>query len=197
MQAWLRAVFATVGLLLVCALPVSSAWAEPAQYSIDPTHTFVSFEIDHFATSTNRGRFDKKQGSITFDSAAKTGKVQISVDVASVSTGTAQFDAFLQSFELFDAATFPTFTFVSDAFVFNGEQLAEVQGQLTLLGKTQPVVFKVNRFNCYRSPVFRREVCGGDLEATIDRTQWGINYGLIFGFPKAVRLLVQVEAIKL
>ena len=71
-----------------------------------------------------------------------------------------------------------------------------VEGQLTLLGKTQPVTLKANQFACYDSPMLKREVCGGDFEATIDRTAFGLNYGVDWGFPKNVRLVVQIEAVK-
>ena len=69
-------------------------------------------------------------------------------------------------------------------------------GKLTLLGQTHPVTLKANTFNCYQSPMLKREVCGGDFETTIDRTQWGMDYGVSFGMPKTVRLIVQAEAIK-
>ena len=74
--------------------------------------------------------------------------------------------------------------------------MSEVAGNLTLLGKTQPVTLKANQFNCYTSPMLKREVCGGDFETTIDRTAFGMNYGIDWGFPKNVRLVVQVEAVK-
>ena len=128
--------------------------------------------------------------------AAKTGKVDISLDIASVNSGTAAFDKHLQSADIFNAAQFPKARFVSDKFVFNGDKVSEVQGQLTLLGKTQPVSFKANQFACYESPMLKREVCGGDFEATIDRAAFGVNYGIDWGFPKNVRLVVQVEAVK-
>ena len=44
--------------------------------------------------------------------------------------------------------------------------------------------------------MLKREVCGGDFEAVLDRTQFGMNYGIDWGFPKNVRLVVQVEAVK-
>jgi polyisoprenoid-binding protein YceI len=180
----------------VAVLTLGTAQAETATYAIDPTHTYATFEIGHFGTSTNRGRFDKKEGTVQLDRAAKTGKVEITLDMKSINTGAAGFDKHLQSPDLFDAATYPTAKFVGDAFTFNGDKVTEVAGTLTLLGKTQPVVLKASQFNCYTSPMIKREVCGGDFEATIDRTQWGMNYGIIYGFPKAVRLVVQVEAIK-
>ncbi len=183
-------------LAAAAALFAGAAQAETASYAIDPSHTFATFEISHFGASVNRGRFDKKEGSVQLDRAAKTGKVDITIDTTSINTGTAAFDKHLQSPDLFDAAKFPTIKFVSDKFVFTGDKVSEVSGNLTLLGKTQPVTLKAKQFNCYQSPMLKREVCGGDFETTIDRTAFGMNYGIAWGFPKDVRLVVQVEAVK-
>ena len=185
-----------IALAAAATLVSGIAHAEPANYAIDPTHTFVTFEINHFGASVNRGRFDKKEGSVQLDKAAKAGKVEISFDATSINSGTPAFDKHLQSADLFNAAQHPKISFVSDKFVFNGDKVSEVSGQLTLLGKTGPVTLKANQFNCYQSPMLKREVCGGDFEATIDRTQWGMNYGVDWGFAKNVRLVVQVEAVK-
>jgi polyisoprenoid-binding protein YceI len=183
-------------LAVAAATAMTAGAAQAANYAIDPTHTFVTFEISHFGATTNRARFDKKQGTVEFDRAAKTGKVDISIDTTSVNSGTPAFDKHLQSADLFDAAKHPSIKFVSDKFSFNGDKVSEVSGQLTLLGKTAPVTLKATQFNCYDSPMLKREVCGGDFEATIDRTQWGMNYGVEWGFPKNVRLVVQIEAVK-
>ena len=182
--------------LLAVAAVLSAGAARAADYAIDPTHTFATFEIGHFGTTTNRGRFDKKEGKISFDKAAKTGSVDISFDVASVNTGTAMFDKHLQSAEILNAEKFPKARFVSTQFQFSGDKVSAVEGNLTLLGKTQPVTLKANQFGCYENPMLKREVCGGDFEATIDRTAFGVNYGVDWGFPKNVRLVLQVEAVK-
>ena len=69
-------------LLLAAALMAAgAAQAQGASYAIDPTHTFVTFEVTHFGTSTNRGRFDKKSGTINFDRAAKAGVAPAGLDV--------------------------------------------------------------------------------------------------------------------
>ena len=184
-------------LAAVATMFAGAAQAQSANYAIDPTHTFVTFEISHFGASVNRARFDKKEGTVQFDRAGKTGKVEISFDATSVNSGTPAFDKHLQSADLFNAAAHPTIKFVSDKFVFKGDNVSEVTGQLTLLGKTAPITIKANKFTCYESPMLqKREVCGGDFEATIDRTQWGMNYGVDWGFSKNVRLVVQVEAVK-
>lgn len=184
----------SLSLLAVAATLSTGAFA--ADYAIDPTHTFATFEIGHFGASVNRGRFDKKEGKVSFDKAAKTGSVDVSFDVASVNTGTANFDKHLQSADILDAAKHPKARFVSTQFQFNGDKVSAVEGNLTLLGKTQPVTLKANQFACYDSPMLKREVCGGDFEATIDRTAFGVNYGVDWGFSKNVRLVIQVEAVK-
>ena len=183
-------------LIAAATLAAGAVQAQTATYAIDPTHTFVSFEIAHFGTSTNRGRFDKKDGSVQLDKAGKSGKVDMTIDMTSINTGTPAFDKHLQSADLFDAAKYPTAKFVADKFAFNGDKVSEVSGALTLLGKTNPVTLKATNFNCYQSPMLKREVCGGDFETTIDRSAYGLNYGLQWGFPKDVRLVVQIEAIK-
>jgi polyisoprenoid-binding protein YceI len=173
-----------------------AAQVQAASYAIDPSHTYVTFEISHFGTSTNRGRFDKKEGTVEFDRAGKTGKVDLTVDTTSINTGFAAFNKHLQSADLFDVEKFPTMKFVADKFSFNGDKVTEVTGALTLMGKTNPLTLKATNFNCYDSPMLKREVCGGDFEAVLDRTQFGMNYGIDWGFPKNVRLVVQVEAVK-
>jgi len=175
---------------------VGTAHAEVATYSIDPTHTYVTFEVTHFGTSTNRGRFDKKEGTVQLDKAAKTGKVELTLETGSISTGTAAFDQHLQSDNFLNASAFPTAKFAASTFSFNGDKVSEVAGQLTLLGKTLPVVLKASNFNCYTNPILKREVCGGDFETTIQRSQWGIGWGINFGIPDTVKLAVQVEAVK-
>lgn len=173
-----------------------AAHAAPASYAIDPSHTFVTFEATHFGTSTNRGRFDQKEGTVELDKAAKTGKVDITIQATSVNTGVAPFNKHLQSADFFNTAEHPTIRFVSDKMVFDGDKVTQVQGQLTLLGKTAPATLQASQFNCYQNPMLKREVCGGDFETTIDRTTWGMNYGVANGMPKNVRLVIQVEAIK-
>lgn len=183
--------------LLATALLAAAgfAQAQSATYTIDPTHTFVNFEAKHFGTSTLRGRFDKKEGAVQFDRAGKSGKAEITIDIASVSTGVGPLDGHLKSKDFFNAAEFASAKFVSDKFVFDGDKVTEVSGSLTMLGKSNPVTLKATNFNCYQNPMLKREVCGGDFETTITRSQWGMSYGLP-GIPDNIRLLIQIEAVK-
>jgi polyisoprenoid-binding protein YceI len=180
--------------LLVFA--AAGACAASVPFAIDPSHTFVTFEVSHLGTSTLRGRFDRKQGSVTLDKAARTGAAEITIDMGSVDTGVATLDAQLRGKDFLDVAQFGNAVFKADSFGFDGDKVSEVGGSLTMLGKTRPVTLKATNFNCYINPMLRRETCGGDFETTIARSTYGMTFGLGQGLPDDVHLLVQIEAIK-
>jgi polyisoprenoid-binding protein YceI len=186
---------ALVSMAVCGTIGVSSiAVAQSATYSIEPTHTFVTWEAKHFGTSTSRGRFDRKSGSITLDKTAKTGKAEITIDMTSMNTGVVPFDKHLTGKDFFAADKFPEAKFEGSGFKFDGDKLVEVSGNLTMKGKTNPVTLKASAFGCYQSPFLKREVCGGDFETTITRSQFDMPYG-VPGIPDNIRLVIQVEAI--
>ena len=188
----MKAVLATlVGLMALGGMP-----AQAAPYAIDPTHTIVTFEVLHLGTSTSRGRFEKKEGTLEFDRDGKAGKIDISIDTTSISTAVPALDRELQGDKFFNTAKFPSARFVSERFAFEGDKLAAVSGNFTLLGVTQPLTLKATRFSCYFSPFLKREVCGGDFEASLQRSRFGMTTYSPDMVGENVRLLIQVEAIK-
>jgi polyisoprenoid-binding protein YceI len=172
-------------------LPVRAA----DSYTVDPNHTHPSYEISHFGWSTQRGRFDQVTGKITLDRANKSGSVEISIAVASVSTGVPKLDEHLRSEDFFNAARFPAMTFRSGNIAFTGDQPAAVEGQLTLLGVTKPVTLTITAFQCAPNPFVKKEACGADATTTIKRSEFGMTK-YVPGLGDEVRLLINVEAIK-
>ncbi len=166
-----------------------------ANFKLDPTHTFVHWQVLHMDTSTIRGRFARSSGTVQFDPKAHSIYVGIVIDTASVSSGVPVLDVLLRGREMLDVAAYPQAYFVASSARFEGEVPRDVRGELTLRGVSQPLTLHALRWNCAFSPLFRREVCGGDFEATIDRSSFGITYGLPFVADR-VRLVVQVEAIR-
>ena len=69
-------------------------------YSLDPTHTFVHWEIVHMGTSTIRGRFNKVAGNVQFDAKAQTLDVGMTIDTASVDSGVPLLDTLLRGPEM-------------------------------------------------------------------------------------------------
>lgn len=181
--------------LMVCAL-AGAAQAEPALYRFDPTHTFVNFELLHFGTSTIRGRFGPLNGEVTLDRAARKGRVQVEIDTAQVSTGVAVLDARLKEGDMLAVQSHPRAYLVAERMEFDDAgRVKALRGEFTLRGVSVGLTLTALRFNCYTSPLLRREVCGGDFEGQFNRSVVGITHSLPF-VTDTVRLLVQVEAIR-
>ena len=181
--------------LILASLASSAATAQEVTYVVEPTHSFVYFEVVHYKTSTVRGRFDKTEGTIKVNREARTGSADITVHTTAINTGIPAFDGMLKSDKFFDAANHPQAQFKATGFTFGSDASVQaVQGQLTLRGQTKPVSLKASHFNCYQHPVLQREICGGDFSANINRRDWGISsYDVI---PDDVRIVIQLETIR-
>lgn len=179
------------------ALVAVSAVAAPEKYNIDPAHTYPSFEADHMGgLSLWRGKFNTSSGSVTLDTAAKTGSVDITVNMASIDFGHDKMNEHARSAEIFDTAKFPTATYKGKISKWNGDAPAEVDGQLTMHGVTKPVKLTLNAFLCKANPMNRRMTCGADAVGTLNRDEFGVGYGKDFGFRMATKLLITIEAVK-
>ncbi|MDB5984994.1 MAG: signal peptide protein [Nevskia sp.] len=175
----------------------SAASAAVDHYTIDPNHTYPSFEAPHIqGISIWRGKFDKSSGTVTLDRANKTGTVDITIDTSSIDFGHAKMNEHAKSAEMFDVAKYPTATYKSDSIKFDGDTPVAIDGQLTLHGVTKPVPLKLNSFKCITHPMLKVEDCGADASAEFDRADFGIDYGAKLVGSTKVKLQIQVEALK-
>ncbi|MEC5406020.1 YceI family protein [Paraburkholderia sp. MPAMCS5] len=166
-------------------------------YQLDPTHTYPSFETDHFGgLSIWRGKFKKSSGSVVLDRAAKTGSVDVTIDMNSVDIGNDKLDAELVTDKFFDVAKYPTATYKGTQIRFDGDKPVEVIGALTLHGVTKPVNLKIESFKCVMHPMLKREVCGTEATATFNRDDFGVDFGKTYGFKMQTTLHIQAEGIK-
>jgi len=172
------------------------AHAANVTYVVDPAHTYPSFEADHMGISTWRGKFDKSSGTIVMDRAAGTGTVSIQVETKSVDFGLGKMDEVARTDELLDAAKYPVAEFKGKLEGFDKfGKPARAVGTLTLHGVKKPVALEIRKFKCMPHPMFKREMCGADAYATINREDFGITAGKDYGFDMSVELRIQVEAI--
>jgi polyisoprenoid-binding protein YceI len=176
---------------------MTSQFAYADTYAIDPSHTFPSFEADHWGgLSVWRGKFTKTSGTITLDKVKKTGSVDLIIDATTIDFGHQGMNDHAKKPDMFNVEKFPTVTYKGKSFKFDGDKLVGVDGELTLLGVTKPVALKVNSFKCVQHPMLKKEVCGADAVAEFKRTDFGLDYAVARGFKPEVKVLIQVEAIK-
>ena len=173
----------------------ASAAAGSRTYRLDPAHTFATFEVRHFGTSTLRGRIGPFIGDVQLDRAARKGDLRLRIPMGTLDTGFAPLDARLKAPDLLATAEFPEAYFLATQFHFDAAgAVTEVRGEFILRGISQPLSLFARRFACRQDDMLKREVCGGDFEGDLKRNDFGANYGEPF-VGDAVHLVVQVEAI--
>jgi polyisoprenoid-binding protein YceI len=182
------------GVAAQATAPAAPVAAAPT-YQLDAGHTFVHWEVLHMGTSTTRGRFDRVSGVVQFDAARQQVDVSITADTGSVSTGLEAFDKVMRGAPLLSTTAHPAAYFTARRGRWEGAELRELQGEITLRGISQPLTLRALRFKCGLNPLFRREVCGGDFEAVIKRSDFGMTLALPL-VADDVRLLVQVEGVR-
>ncbi len=185
--------------LIAAALALSAfagaASAQSATYAIDSSHTFSSFAYNHLGLSNQMSRFNTTTGTVSFDKAAKTGAVDVVIDMKSVDTGAAAFNGHIQGEDHLDTAKFPTATFKSTKVVFDGDKPAAVEGNLTIKGITKPVTLKLTNFVSTTHPMNKKEVIGANASTMIKRTEF--NAGKFAPYVgDDVTITIALEAIK-
>lgn len=180
--------------LLVTAAS-ASALAAPETYSVDGSHTFPRFSYNHFGMSTQLSRFNTTTGTVTLDKAAKTGAVDITIDMKSVDTGFATFDEHIQGEDFLHTAKYPTATFKSTKVKFDGDKPVAIDGNLTIKGVTKPVTLKVTNFTNMPHPMLKKDAIGADATVVIKRSEFNAGkYAPHVGDD--VTITVSLEAIK-
>lgn len=182
-------------LFIALALVTGSTVAAPVNYTIDPTHTFPSFEADHMGMSYWRGKMNKNTGTVVLDKAAGSGAVDIAIDLASIDFGLKALNTWAIGKDFFNVNKSPRAIYKGTLENFVDGSPTEVNGELTLNGHTKPVKLVINRFKCMPHPMFKREFCGADASGVFKRDEFGLDAGKDYGFNMDVNLRIQVEAI--
>jgi polyisoprenoid-binding protein YceI len=173
-----------------------AALAAPVTYNVDSNHTYPTFEADHLGgLSYWRGKINSTSGTVTLDKEAQSGTVNVTMDMKTIDFGHQGLNDHAQTPDLFDTAQFPTATYAGRLTNFRNGSPTAVEGELTMHGVTKPVTLTINKFTCKEHPMQKREVCGADASATLNRADFGVNFGQQMGFGMDVTLRISIEAI--
>ena len=173
----------------------SAAIAAPVTYGVEPNHTYANFSYNHLGLSTQISKFNKTSGTVVYDKVAKTGSVDVTIDMTSVDTGSTAFNNHIQGADFLDTAKFPTATFKSTKVVFEGDAPSAIEGNLTIKGVTKPVVLKVSHFANIAHPMAKKDAIGANASTLIKRSDFGAGkYAPAVG--DEVTITISLEAIQ-
>jgi polyisoprenoid-binding protein YceI len=173
----------------------SSAFAIPETFIIDGTHTYPRFSYSHFGYSKQLSRFNKTTGKIVLDKEAKTGSVDVTIDMKSVDTGYDTFNGHIQGEDFFDTKKYPTATFKSTKVRFDGDKPIAVDGDLTIKGVSKPVTLTIDSFQLMAHPMLKKDAIGANASTKVKRTDF--NAGKYAPYVEdEVTIDIALEAIK-
>lgn len=183
----------TIAIALAASVSLSAYAAD--SYTIDPTHTFPVFEVNHLGYSVQHGRFNKSSGNITLDMAAKKGSVELTIDTTSIDMGFPTWDEHMSAEGFFNTAKFPTMTFKSSKLIFMDDKVVAAEGEFTMLGVSKPLTVTVNGFKCGDHPMNKKPMCGANIGGTIKRSDFGMTK-YVPAISDDIKIHVPVEAFK-
>jgi polyisoprenoid-binding protein YceI len=165
-----KAAFSALALCLAAVPALAQTW------SFDAAHSTIGFSVRHMMVSNVRGSFGKAAVTLEGDPASPaTAKVGATIDVASIDTRDPRRDEHLKSPDFFDAAKFPTISFVGKSVEKTGPGKVKLGGELTMHGVTKPVVLDVS----YTAPI--KDVMGMTrigvaATGTVNRRDFGVSW---------------------
>lgn len=178
----------------------AAAWADKARYELDTEHTAIYFTVDHIGYAKTLGIFTGMRGSFMYDvDTQDLSDVAVAIDAASVHTFHDARDGHVRSGSFLDVANHPEITFVADKGTPESDTSGTVTGDLTILGVTQPVSLDVTLNKVAAYPFgHKREVLGLSMTATVQRSDFGMTYGVENGLVgDEVTINIETEAMKM
>jgi polyisoprenoid-binding protein YceI len=174
-------------------LPGAGTW------KVDAGHAEVGFVGRHFGLTRIRGRFTGVDGTVQVADDIAESTVEVTIDMASVESGSADRDDHLRSPDLFDVEHHPTAQFRSTGITTDGAR-GTVAGDLTIKGVTRPVVLDVEYLGYVRDPWDNDRVVFS-ATATVNRDDWGLTWNVVLDnggllVSRHIRLAIDVELVR-
>jgi len=170
-------------------------------WTIDASHSQVTFSVRHMMISNAQGRFENFTGVVDFNEenpAASSVSVEIAAD--SINTRDPQRDGHLKSPDFLNTAEFPTLTFKSTRVEKTDDNHGKIYGDLTIRGVTRPVVLDTEYAGSAKSP-WGTTSAGFSATTKISRKEWDLNWNVALetgGFlvGDQVNINIELEIVK-
>lgn len=164
--------------LVAGMLALAPITAAAAPYVLDKSHAHVTFEVGHLGFSTVHGQFRSFEAAIDFDPGnVEATRVTFTIDASSVDTFWEARDKHIRAADFLDVGNHPYIIFKSMNVVPTGADTADLNGELTIRGITQPVTLNATLNKIGPSPFDpSKTIAGFTVTGEIDRTAFGVSY---------------------
>ncbi len=190
-------------IIVLLAVLILSSSLMAGEWDIDAAHSSIGFTVKHMVISKVRGSFnDYTASTVVFDPENPTSiSARIEIDAASINTNNQKRDEHLKSKDFFNAEKFPKITFIANGIEKNAAGSYKVTGDLTMLGKTNPVILSGEGFTAqYKNP-WGQTITAVSATGTINREDFGLSWNKTlesggFLISKDVEIEINLELVK-
>jgi polyisoprenoid-binding protein YceI len=165
-------------------------------WALDSTHTTVEFVARHLGVSKVRGRFTGVDGKLSVGQDLDDTRVDITVDMSTVSTGNNDRDNHLRGSDFFNVETHPAMTFTSTGVRRNGDDYV-LDGELTVNGVTRPLSLNVEFNGVETNPFSQTPQAGFSARGSLNRKDYGITWNVALeagGLLVSDKVEIHIEA---
>jgi polyisoprenoid-binding protein YceI len=156
------------------------------KWNIDNMHSEIGFKVRHMMISNVRGSFANFSATVeTEDEEFTSPSFSFSAKVDSIQTGVSDRDGHLISADFFDAANYPTLDFTSNSVEKIAEDKFAIHGNMTIKGKTLPVVLNAEYAGIVQDP-YGQTKAGLTVEGKIKRSEFGLTWSAVTEAGKVV-----------
>ncbi|WP_110692883.1 YceI family protein [Salinicola halophyticus] len=189
----------TASMTFVLCSSISTAQAEPRRFEIDPEHFTIAFMVNHLGYENLLGQFLEGEGSFVYDrETQELSSAQVTMQANSVFTNLDARDRHLRDDDFLNADDYPRLHFVATDFEPSSPTTGTLNGELTMLGRTEPVTLDVTLNQDEVYPFGHgRPTLGLSVRGALDRSDWGMDYGVDNGMVgDHVTLIFELEAVE-
>ncbi|MGZ4053264.1 MAG: YceI family protein [Bacteroidia bacterium] len=172
------------------------------KWSIDSSHSEISFRIKHLTIANVKGVFRDFKASINIeDGKFMTSDIDFSMNPASIDTNDEKRDAHLKGQEFFDVDKYKQITFKGTKYKKTGNDSSyELYGDLTIKGISKQVKLDVE-FGGVKKDPWGKEKAGYQINGKIHRKDWGLTWNANleeggFLLSDEVKISCEIELIK-
>lgn len=186
-------------LMIPAAQAATPVAADPATYVLDPEHTLVALFVDHLGYAKTLLQFTDVSGSFIYDDETQTlSDVSVTIGAESIESFSERRDGHVRGKDFLDAEAFPEITFTADGGMPATDTTGTVEGELTLLGQSLPVVLDVTLNKIAPYPfLHQKETIGVSARGSITRSDYGMTYAVDGGIVgDEVEVVIELEALR-
>lgn len=171
----------------------------PGRWKVDPSHSRIGFSARHLVVAKVHGSFEKFEADLVIAPDPMQSTVEVTIQVASLTTGDDGRDNHLRSADFFDVEHYPTMTFTATSFERSRDAF-RMHGNLTVRAVTRPVTFDL-QFEGVSGDPWGGTRAGFTATTEVNRKDWGLEWnmaletgGVLVG--EKVKVELDIEAVK-